>query len=292
MKIKPEDIQKKVDDSIAQFNGNLTVIEKKLLSEIELILKDLELDGNGRVRSNTANLKKIGTIGKKIERIVFSKTYLKDVATFVRSFTELASLQSGMYGVRNERLTMVEKISIENVIDNLTESGVKANIVNPVRDMLAKNVLSGGKYTDLLNSLKDQIQPTDKEGVVSRYLKTYTLDSINTFSANYNKIISDIGKYEWFQYTGSLIETSREFCEEMVKKKYFHKSEIPKLLKGHIDDHKCDLSPRTGMPHGMKEETTVDNFTQLRGGWNCGHQIIGLPEGSVPKSVRNKIIYE
>lgn len=292
MKIKPEDIQKKVDDAIEQFGGNLTVIEKNILSEIELLVKDLELDGSGRIKSNTANLKKIGTIGKKLERIVLSKTYLKDVANFTRSFSELASLQSRMYDVRNERLSLIEQMSIDSTIDGLTESGVKANIVNPIRDMLVKNVLAGGKYSDLLTSLRNQIQPADKDGVVSRYLKTYTLDSINTFSANYNKIISDIGKYEWFQYTGSLIETSREFCENMVEKKYFHVSEIPELLKGHIDGHECGLSPRTGKPHGMKEETTKDNFTQLRGGWNCGHQVVGLPDAAVPKDVRNKIDYE
>ncbi len=292
MKINPEDIQKKVDEAVGQFGGNLTVIEKKLLSEIELLLKDLELDNAGRIKTNTANLKKITTIGKKLERIILSKSYLKEVATFARAFSELSSMQSSMYGIRNERLSMLERMSIDAVVDNLTESGIKANIVAPVRDMLVRNVVSGGKYTDMMEALRNQIEPMDKDGIVSRYLKTYTLDSINTFSANYNKIISDIGKYEWFQYTGSLIETSREFCEKMVEKKYFHASEIPELLKGHVDDHKCELSPRTGMPHGMKEETTVDNFTQLRGGWNCGHQIVGLPEAAVPKTVRDKIIYE
>ncbi|RNC66469.1 hypothetical protein [Proteiniphilum sp. X52] len=290
--IKPEEIQKKVDDAIAQFGDNLTVIEKRLLSEIELLLKDLELDGTGRIKSNTANLKKITNIGKKLERIIISKKYIGDVTSFVRSFSELASMQSRMYEIRNERLSMIEKMSIDGVIEGLTESGVKANIVNPIRDMLVKNVISGGKYTDMMDSLRNQIQPAGKDGVVSRYLKTYTLDSINTFSANYNKIISDIGKYQWFQYTGSLIETSREFCEKMVEKKYFHVSEIPELLKGHINNHKCEISDKTGLPKGMKAETTKENFHQLRGGWNCGHQIIGLPEGAVPKALRDKIVYE
>lgn len=292
MKIKPEDIQKKVDDAIAQFGKNLTPIEKNILSEIELLVKGLELDVTGRIKSNSGNLRKITTIGKKLERIVLSKSYLKDVAAFARSFTDISSMQSRMYGVKSEQLSMLEKISIDAVVDQLTESGVKANVVNPIKEMLVKNVISGGKYTDMMDVLRNQVQPADKDGVVSRYLKTYTLDSINTFSANYNKIISDIGKFEWFQYTGSLIETSREFCEKMVDKKYFHKSEIPELLKGHIDGHKCGLSSRTGLPHGMKEETNADNFTQLRGGWNCGHQVVGLPEAAVPKAVRDRIVYQ
>lgn len=288
--IKPEEIQRKVDDVVGQFGKNLTTIEKNILSEIELLIKELELDSSGRVKSNTANLKKVSLIGKKLERIILSKRYLEDVRKFAHSFTEVASLQSGMYGVRNEQLSLIEKMSVESVVDNLTESGVKANITNPIKDMLVKYVVSGGKYTDMTDMLRERILSNGKDGIVIRYLKTYTLDSINTFSASYNKIISDIGKYEWFQYTGSLLETSREFCEKMVEKKYFHVSEIPLLIKGLIDGHQCELSPRTGKPNGMKEETTRENFTQLRGGWNCGHQIVGLPESRVPKHLIDKLI--
>lgn len=291
MKIRPEDIQKQVDDALNAFGDSLSSIEKKMLREIELLIKDLDLDKSGKIKITSANLKKVTSISKKLEKIVLNKRYTKEVGSFIHAFRENSQLQDKMYRhTKTAAMSALENLSIDMVADSLTESGVRANIVNPVKKMLVQNVSSGSNYSDLISQLREMLTPDDGQGMVTKYVKTYALDSINTFSASYNTIISELGGYEWFTYTGSLIETSREFCEHMVKKKYFHVSEIPKILKGEIDGHKCDLSNKTGLPHGMKSETNKDNFHQLRGGWNCGHQIIGVPEATVPKLVREKIL--
>jgi hypothetical protein len=129
-------------------------------------------------------------------------------------------------------------------------------------------------------------------GALSRYAKTYTIDSINQFSREYMTAISNDLGYEWYAYRGSNLETTREFCEHMTKKEYVHKSEFPEILKGKIDGHQCRIYDKTGLPYGMKEGTKVDNFTANCGGWNCGHQLVPLRAEEVPVSVRNKLIYE
>ncbi len=290
--IRPEDIQKQVDDALAAYGRNLSSIEKKMLQEIELLIKELDVDSSGRLKITASNMKKVTSISKKLEKIVLNKNYIKDTSSFISAFKKNSMLQDMMYNQkRTSAMNDLEQMSIDMVADNLTESGVRANIVNPIKRMLLQNITSGGSYSDLTTNLRQMLIPTDGEGIVTKYVKTYALDSINSFSANYNSIISDKMGYEWFAYTGSLIETSREFCVHMVEKKYFHISEIPEILKGHIDNHECELSPRTGLPKGMKKETTKENFHQLRGGWNCGHQIVGVPDAAVPKAIRDRIVY-
>lgn len=290
--IRPEDIQKQVDDALSAYGRNLSSIEKKMLQEIELLIKELDVDSSGRLKITASNMKKVTSISKKLEKIVLNKSYIKDTSSFISAFKKNSMLQDMMYNQkRTSAMNDLEQMSIDMVADNLTESGVRANIVNPIKKMLLQNITSGGSYSDLTTNLRQMLIPPDGEGIVTKYVKTYALDSINSFSANYNSIISDKMGYEWFAYTGSLIETSREFCVHMVEKKYFHISEIPEILKGHIDNHECELSPRTGLPKGMKKETTKENFHQLRGGWNCGHQIVGVPDAAVPKAIRDRIVY-
>jgi hypothetical protein len=97
----------------------------------------------------------------------------------------------------------------------------------------------------------------------------------------------DLG-LEWFMYTGSNIETTREFCEVLTKKKWIHKSEIPTILTGKIDDYQCEIYPKTGLPKGMIADTTPENFQCNCGGWNCRHQLIPVAEAAVPADVRAK----
>jgi len=83
----------------------------------------------------------------------------------------------------------------------------------------------------------------------------------------------------WYQYVGSLITTSREFCIHLVGKRYVHESEITGIINGKIDGEKVSLA-------GLIPDTTKDNFPILRGGYNCRHQMLAVSEATVPKKVR------
>ncbi len=98
----------------------------------------------------------------------------------------------------------------------------------------------------------------------------------------------DLG-LEWFEYVGSNIETTREFCEHLTEKRYVHKSEIKTILKGDIDGHQCEIYEKTGLPKGMIEGTTEQNFQVNCGGWNCRHQLVPVAKEAVPKVLRDKI---
>ncbi|MBQ7388047.1 MAG: hypothetical protein IJW01_01540 [Paludibacteraceae bacterium] len=108
------------------------------------------------------------------------------------------------------------------------------------------------------------------------------------FTAQNNKLLTDDLETEWFMYTGSNIETTREFCQHLTEKKYIHRSEIPTILTGKIDDHQCEIYDKTGLPYGMIEGTTPENFQVNCGGWNCRHQLVPVADAVVPADVRRR----
>lgn len=284
-------LQKSIDEVVSRFGKSIPIVEKRILNELKLLVKDLVVDSNGKVCSSVENLKKISTIGKKLNKLVFSKDYIRDVSDFVKGYNGVADAQKLFFPKNmapNDYAVKVKQLSTDMVIDSLTENGMSANVVEPIKKMLIQNVMSGGSYADLTEYLEQMLRPSDRKGLISRYAETMAIDSINTFSRSYNSVLSQQAGYEWYTYQNSLIETSREFCIHMVKKSFFHKSEIPALLRGEIDGHQCKIYDATELPYGMKSDTDESNFIMYAGGWNCGHQIVGVPEEIVPIELREK----
>ncbi|MDR0581380.1 MAG: hypothetical protein LBG31_00280, partial [Prevotellaceae bacterium] len=236
------------------------------------------------------NLKLLNKIKGKLERVIFNKEYIRDVADFVRAYSAVAEMQNDYFKGQDKNFkakdyhSALKQVAVNNTIDGLTESGVRANVLRPINDLLLTGITSGQSYAQLEEALRKTLTETEgNPGALSRYAKTYATDSINQFSREYLTVISSDLGYEWYVYRGSNKATTREFCEHMRKKEFVHKSEFPDILRGKIDGHQCRIYDKTGLPYGMKEGTNVDNLTANCGGWNCGHQLVPLREESVPE---------
>ena len=129
------------------------------------------------------------------------------------------------------------------------------------------------------------------QGAFARYATTYATTALSQFTGQNNKLLTDDLGCEWFMYTGSNKETSREFCIQLTAKKFIHKSEIPTILTGRIDDYQCAIYPKTGLPYGMIEGTTADNFQCNCGGWNCRHQLVPIADAVVPIQLRRRFAF-
>jgi hypothetical protein len=73
---------------------------------------------------------------------------------------------------------------------------------------------------------------------------------------------------------------------QLCKKEYYHIEELPEILKGHIDGHTVPINPKTGVWAGGMKGTTVENFHVNAGGWECGHQDMGVSDEMVPENIR------
>lgn len=285
-----------LESSVDDFIDGLSPIEKKIFNSVIVILKELSVDKSGNIRNNLKNIKILGKVRKEMNRIIFNKKYLNDVYSFTESFNKVADIQNAYFSTIATSFTppalaeAIKKEAIAATIEGLTEQGINGNVVTQLRDIIKTNVTSGGNYAEFTSTLKTFIEgDAETSGVLTRYARVYVTDSINEYSANHIKTITDDLGLEWFRYVGSLMATSRDWCKELVAQEYVHQSQFTALLKGKVNGKQVAIYEKTGLPEGMKAGTNVSNLQTLRGGWGCNHQLVPVLTESVPKKIRDKV---
>lgn len=290
-----KDIITRIDDAVATFIEKIPGAERDMLFALDEELARLDV-ADGKIKPTVANLKTITSIKNKLLRVILTDEYKSQVKDFIQAFRDITTLHNQYWRTVETKfkpssiLKQVKQIAITDTIEKLTENGLIENVVRPVSDILTQNITTGGSIRELRGLLRETMTTTETPGTLARYATQITTDSINQYSRNYTQIVtSDLG-LEWFGYRNSLIKTSRPFCIAMVERRYFHISEIPALLKAQDlyytnpktgKRQKVALNPRTELPHGMYETTTVSNFMTLLGGYNCGHQAGPVSENLV-----------
>ncbi len=271
------------DDFIKQ----LSKTERDLYNKVLILVKELDIDSSGRIKASVANIKRLNGIRSELRKSLLSKKYISSVENFVRQFSIVSVLQLADFNIKKSAISKaITETAINNTIESLTGKGYADIIVNRLRDVIQTSITSGGSYKDLAAELERQIIGSEqKPGIVKKRFEMPVRDALSIYSAEHLKLITaDLG-YEWFEYVGSNIKTTREFCLHMTKKHYVHISEIPTLISGMIDGHQCKLGSN-GLPLGMFEDTNEQNFETNRGGYNCRHLLYPVKKNNVPESIR------
>jgi len=297
----PAELIKKISDTVEgaaeSFNGKVPALQQKVLDEILLLLKDLDTKGD-QISATVKNVRLIGDINRRLQKIIFDVGYTKQVTDYIKSYNDIAKLQNQYFSAVTEKfkpskvLQAIREQSIQFTLDGLTEAGLTANVIEPIKGLLQKSITTGGSYKELSESLRTNLTNTDSgDGIMSRYLKTYTTTSVSQYSRNYSQTVAEGLQFPWYRYVGSNITTTRCFCLAMTEKEFFHKSEIPDLLAGKFPEFEkqdCGINSKTGLPEGMIKGTNTSNFMTYAGGWNCQHSIFPVPDSFVPKELREK----
>jgi hypothetical protein len=284
----------RIDEAIARFNKKIPASQQSMLDSINEELRRLDLrDGN--IKATVANLKIVASIKNKLMKLILTDDYMDEVKQFAQAFKDVSFLQQEYWqGIESKWkprsiLKEIRTQAIGDTVAKLTDAGIGVNIADNIAGILQTNITAGGSYKALENQLRESLTDTQRsDGLLTRYAKQISTDSINTYSRNYNQIVaSDLG-YEWFAYQGSEIKTSRPFCQSMVEeRRYFHISEVPDLLAAkdmyytdNIDGKrkKVPIYDKTGLPQGMIDGTDPANFFIRAGGYQCGHVIRGVSE--------------
>ena len=286
---------KTIDDSVTGFIADLPATERSVYNHVLTLVKDLEFDKLGGIKNNVKNLRLLSRIRKEVDKIVLSKPYLGKVKEFVTTYDTLAELNNTYFAKLNVEFTPkkvldeIKLLNIETTVDQLTESGIAGNFSNDIKQILKRNITSGGSYADLANQLRDGIIGVEgQDGRLVKYAKQISTDAVNQYNAQYTQAVTEDLGLTWYIYQGSLLTSSREFCIHLTKKRFFHKSEIPELLKGHVNGHNCKINPKTDLPNGFIPNTDENNFFVNRAGFSCGHQIFPVSKAAVPKELLEK----
>lgn len=276
----------RIDEAIATFIEQIPASQTDMLQALDEELRKLDL-ADGKIKPTVANIKIVSNIKNKLLKVVLTDSYKGQVKQFLKAFNDITKLQNSYWSSIEKKfkpssiLKQIKQIAIEDTATKLMEAGIDANVAQPISDILTTNITQGGSYKDLQNHLKEAITTTETSpGLLDRYTKQITVDSVNQYNRNYTQIVSSDLGYEWYSYQNTLINTSRPFCIAMHEVRYFHVSQIADLLQAkglYYTDKKgkrvkVRLNPKTNLPDGMYATTNVSNFLTLLGGYNCGHQ--------------------
>lgn len=304
------DILKRIDEAVAKFQKVIPGIQKAIFADIQEELKRLDTT-NGKIKTTVSNIRVIVSIKNKLLRLILTPEYRKEVRDFATAFNDVTKLQNQYWQSVESTfhprplLREIKQQAILDTVQKLTASGIGSTIQEQITNILRTNITTGGSYSALTEQLRDSLVNTKTDGLLLKYTKQITTDSINQFSAQYTQTVSNDLGFEFFAYQGTEIITSRPFCQAMVENnRYFHISQISNLLKGldaqgnklQYKDNKTDetkkveLYSKTGLPYGFIPGTNAANFFVNRGGFSCGHQTRPVSEIIVPLNVR-EIIY-
>lgn len=282
-----EDLLKVIRDATNDFDSSVNSNQRELFKSIELLVKDLDLDGN-RIANTLKNIRAIGGLKFKIERAILNKEYLSAVKDYISTYNQVSRLQNSYFSTLSGEvgsakiLESLKQQSVQLVVDQITD-GAAGNIRRGVQEILSQNIKGGGTYNNLLKQLRAYtLTDSGSDGALTRYTKQITTDSLNQFSRQYSQALTADLDLDWFMYVGSNKATTRDFCLLLTKKKWIHKSELPGILNGVIDGKKVPINPKTKLWYGAIAGTTVANFQSNCGGHGCDHQLLPVSKLLVP----------
>lgn len=249
----------------------LTAVEGDIFKAVKKQLNKMNKEGGKFVFDETNT-----TLVNQIDQIIVDEIQRSDYPGSVRKFLQdfdtvtdyNAELHESLNNISPDELKKLvdpfKQQTVEDTLRGLTGSGVNVEFVEPVRQELFKNIVSGANATDVEAVLRQMIEgDADRLGGLERYVGQVTRDALNQYDGQINAKIADEFNLDAFQYVGSLIDDSRPQCRRWVNKEVILKEDLQR-----------EINWANSNGSGMIPGTIPDNFAVFRGGYNCRHTAI------------------
>ena len=288
-------IQARID----AWNTRMPKLQEDAYKVVLELTADLETS-NGQIKPSVKNIKTIAKIKAELDKTIFDKKYSDDLDAMISDMKQISELQRAYFTATVGKfkvpsvLEQLQGLAQDSVLEQLGQDAISANFTGPIKDILVKNVTTGGSRADFVEQVREFMLNTDTgDGRLVKYTKQIVTDSLNQFSANYNATLTDDLGLVWYKYDGSLKDTSRPFCDALIAAKkscmpYIHVSQLEEIVNGNICGEQVPIYDKTGLPAGMIPGTNASNFRVNRGGYNCNHQLYPVSAAVVPKELRDQ----
>ena len=229
-----DELESLIEKRINGFTDAMPTVQRQAYAEVLELASGLEKYKDGTIKVSASNIRLIAKIKQRLLEVMVDGKYERELKKLVSTYEDITKLQNAYFALTVADYTVpavlaeLQKQSIDITIESLGRAGIEVNVINPVRDILTKNITTGGKVSQFTEEVRAYLlNDTETEGRLVKYAKQITTDALNQYSRNYNKVVSDDLGYVFWRYSGSLKETSREFCVKMIEAKsgcmkYFH----------------------------------------------------------------------
>ena len=282
----PNEVFEITEKAVTKFQEGVGATQNGIIKKINGTLKKLEIDSQGNVKVNQANLRILRTLREDLVKIIINPAYKKKLETYLLNFNRIKrvddeyfkSIKLPNFNPNRQAYREILNGNIGITRASLTESGIINEVVMPVVKLLEQGITTGIAFDDLEAALRLEIiggttpetSAPPRLGRFERYTKQITRDALNQYSRNYVATISNEYEMEWYFYDGSNINDTREFCRKRSGK-YWHKKEVE--------------SWSSERWNGKIPSTTRTSIFIYAGGYSCRHSIDPVLLDVVPKSV-------
>jgi len=187
------------------------------------------------------------------------------VSSFVKNMYGISdaieTFQKELNDIKVPALSVEKKIVIDETIDKMLDNGLNQRFVQPLRDLVYRNVTSGLSLSEARSQIKEFIQGGhDVTGKLGSYLEQTAVQAVDAYSGIINKKLLETFDYDGLLMTGSLIDNSSPQCRYAIEKlngkitreNWKEVEAIGKKQNGWIEGTTFDNVPLNKLHHGCR----------------------------------------
>jgi hypothetical protein len=278
----------KLNDTLAQ----LEKFERRLYEKVVAYLATISL--NGQLNPTNAQL---AVIRDQITGWYRELGYGKIIESYIAALDDIDDLNRAYYAsqvgsrerIRIEREIIKSPVTQEyrrQVAESLRGFGAAEALIKPIEDVLRIDAIRGITVEQAATELRNRITSDSGRGITQAHIETVAVDALRMYDGLIQEELFKVFKPTKGRYFGSVIETSRPFCDHMKDKfanRIIEVSELKVVLdeyapNGEPSKDKITYETVNGVTatkakgSGMYPNTTIDTFFMNVGGHRCRHE--------------------
>lgn len=255
--------------------GNLTSLEKDVInSSFEWLIENIETKAGKFVVTEDLT-KAMNDFVNAVVNIIHNNgsyqnmlsSYLSDLSTIGSNIGKFQSSYNKV-DFKDAGIKDIQTVLITETINQFTENGLNSGFVQPLRDLMMRNVVAGISLRDAKNVLIDYISSgKDTTGKLSKYLVQTAQQGVDSYSGAINTKLQQTFVYTGLTISGSIIATSSTQCRQAI--------ELSKKTNGYLTNKQWNdimQEAKQNKRAPLIEGTTLQNLPINKLHWGCRHE--------------------
>lgn len=258
-----------INNGTNRLNKNVASIEDQFISELRKEFQKLGRTKNGKLSNSQRNKDFVTELRTRIRKVLSKVRYFDFVQDFLFNFDDLQKYQQFINERENDLklkksfLNPYKKWATDKVLFDLQRQGLDAKLVQPIKDEVRKVVNLGGNFVDMLTNVENLLRTQRSLGLLRSTVFQASRDSLGQFNGIVNQAIATAFDLNAIRYVGNIVDDTRPQCIRWVGMRTIM-----------MDDLQSEINWAKRNGSGFIPDTTVDDFLQNRGGYNCRHTAI------------------